>query len=63
MRKTKKTNYTEIMSLWESESKNGLEYLTGVTKDGKRVVAFWNEEKKNDKEPDLRVYYSLEKNK
>ena len=51
----------ELLSLWEQESKDGMEYLSGVTKDGKRVVAFYNDKKKNKKEPDIRVYYSKEK--
>lgn len=55
---SKKQNYVEILSLWENESKGGFEYLSGVTKDGKKVVGFYNDKKKNDKEPDIRVYYS-----
>lgn len=53
-----KKNYEEILSLWENENKDGFEYLSGVTKDGKKVVAFYNDKKKNDKEPDIRVYFS-----
>lgn len=53
-----KNKYEEILSLWENENKDGFEYLSGVTKDGKKVVAFYNDKKKNDKEPDIRVYFS-----
>ena len=57
-RNTKKNEYVEICSLWENENEDGFQYLSGVTKKGERVVAFYNEKKKNEKEPDIRVYYS-----
>lgn len=48
-------NKKSIMSLWESKSKKGKRYYTGYYK-GKKVVAFINTNKKNPKEPDLRLY-------
>ena len=50
----------DLCALWEQKSKNGLEYLTGKDAEGNKIVAFYNESKKNPKEPDIRVYYSNE---
>jgi uncharacterized protein (DUF736 family) len=51
------TNETklEILALWANESKNGTLYYTGHL-NGLRVVAFPNTNKRNEKEPDLRIY-------
>ena len=51
----------DFCALWEQKSKNGLEYLTGKDADGNKIVAFYNESKKNPNEPDIRVYYSNDK--
>lgn len=50
-----KQDKVEIMALWENVNDNGFRYLTGHL-NGARVVAFWNTEKRNEKEPDLRIY-------
>ena len=59
---TKKDNkkLEDFCALWEQESKNGNTYLSGKDRDGNRLVAFYNDNKKNPKEPDIRVYYSDE---
>lgn len=52
-------NLVECLSLWISESKNGNEYLSGkLSSDlgGSRVIGYFNTNKKNPKEPDVRVY-------
>lgn len=48
----------DFCALWEQESKNGKSYLSGIDAEGNRLVAFYNDNKKNPKEPDIRVYYS-----
>lgn len=60
-KKEKKESLKEVFSLWERESKKGLDYLSGLTSDelGKKsLVAYYNKDKKNPKEPDVRVYVS-----
>ena len=50
----------EVASLWGNVSKNNLVYYTGLTDDMERIVAFPNTTKKNEKEPDIRIYLSNE---
>lgn len=52
-----KSNLEEVFALWESK-KGDKVYFTGKTAGDKpiRVVAFINESKKNEKEPDIHVY-------
>lgn len=54
-------NLKESFVLWKSKAKSGEDYLTGYTKlDEKeekiKLVGFYNTNKKNPKEPDIRVY-------
>lgn len=61
-----KENLKEIFALWERQSKKGLDYLSGLTSDelGKKsLVAYYNKDKKNPKEPDIEVYASGEDTK
>ena len=51
----------ELFSLWKRTSKNGVEYLSGKTINGENLVAYYTTEKKNPKQPDIRVYVSNEK--
>ena len=52
---------TEVCALWKREA-GKITYYTGVLKEGeKNLVAFYNLDKKNPKEPDLRVYLQVEK--
>lgn len=48
-------NLKQAFALWKNKSKSGNEYLTGKDEIGK-LVAFFNTNKKNPKEPDIRVY-------
>ena len=52
-----KSNLEEVLALWESKKGNTV-YFTGKTAGDKpiRVVAFLNESKKNEKEPDINIY-------
>ena len=54
----KKTEFTakDIFALWKKTSKNGNTYFTGKSKEGLNLRGFFNTNKKNPKEPDLRVY-------
>ena len=55
----KEFNLLEAFVLWESTSKAGRKYLTGRTseqKDYLELVGFYNTNKKNPKEPDIRIY-------
>ena len=48
---------TEAFALWLHKSKADNEYLSGLTdKDDIRLVGYFNTNKKNPKEPDIRVY-------
>lgn len=53
-----KKKMEDVGALWAKESKSGNEYFSGKLKDGTRVVAFKNTNKKNDNEPDIRIYLS-----
>ena len=44
-----------VCSLWNTQSKNNLEYLTGVTDENEKVVGFYGD-KENEKRPIIRVY-------
>ena len=47
----------EILALWTKTSKDGLEYLSGSLSDEKKyLVGYFNTNKKNPKEPDIRIY-------
>lgn len=46
----------EICSLWEHLSKNDVRYLTGISDENEKVVAFYNKDKENNR-PYIRCYY------
>lgn len=51
----KEFDLKEAFALWERTSQAGNKYLTGKVDDLK-LIAFLNKEKKNEKEPDIRIY-------
>lgn len=55
---TKKQAFTmvELLAMWKQKSAEGKSYFTGKTADGKKLVGFYNTNKKNPKEPDIRIY-------
>ena len=59
-----KSNLEEVLALWKSKKGNTV-YFTGKTAGDKpiRVVAFLNESKKNEKEPDINIYEQAPKGK
>lgn len=51
----KEFNLKESFVLWKNTSKEGKAYFTGQAGKGNKVTGFYNTNKKNPKEPDLRV--------
>lgn len=54
-------NLTEAFVLWKNEAKSGNDYLKGYTPADKKgnqtkLIGYFNPNKKNPKEPDVRVY-------
>lgn len=54
--KTMARKMTPVFALWKKTAKDGKPYFTGKTELGQDLTAFFNGNKKNPKEPDLRVY-------
>ena len=58
--KKEQTKLEEAFVLWKHESKGGVSYLSGNTPGDKgaslSLVGFFNNKKKNPKEPDIRIY-------
>lgn len=53
----------ELFVLWKTKSKDGkLTYFTGKTTNETKLIGFYNTNKKNPEEPDLRVYILDEDN-
>ena len=54
---SKEFTLKEAFVLWRNKAKSGGYYLSGTTEDKKtKLVGFFNSNKKNPKEPDIRVY-------
>ena len=49
--------------LWKNTSKKGTEYLKGKDLNGGKILGYFNSNKKNPKEPDIRVYSTSEDGK
>lgn len=58
-------NLKECFILWKNKAKSGLDYLSGKTVDETQVklIAYYNTNKKNPNEPDIRVYSKNEEGK
>lgn len=54
--KKEEFNLEEAFVLWKHTGKSGVEYLSGNTPENLRLMGFFNKNKKNPKEPDVRVY-------
>lgn len=46
----------QVFAMWKNEGKNGKPYFTGKLEDGTKLTGFYNTDKKNMKEPDIRIY-------
>lgn len=54
-------NLKEAFVLWKNKAKSGVDYLSGYTEDKKvKLVGYFNSNKKNPKEPDIRVYLTID---
>lgn len=51
----KETKLEQVFAMWKETSKAGKTYFSGKTSEG-NVKGFYNKEKKNPKEPDIRIY-------
>lgn len=51
-----KSKLVEAFVLWKNKSKSGNDYLKGHAFNNDPVIAYFNTNKKNPKEPDVRVY-------
>lgn len=51
----------EAFVLWKNVSKAGKEYVSGFVNEDEtfRLIGYFNTDKKNPKEPDMRVYQSI----
>lgn len=47
---------SEAFVLWKHKAKSGLDYFKGYDLNKIKLVAFFNSNKKNPKEPDVRIY-------
>lgn len=47
----------EVCSLWENISKNETRYLTGITNEQEKIIAFYNNVEEHPNRPYIRVYY------
>lgn len=60
MKKVEKTEpkkaLEQAFALWKNFDKNGKEYYTGNDLNDHKLIAFNNIKKKNENEPDIRVY-------
>lgn len=64
MKKGKETKkeLESAFSLWENVGKNKKEYLTGIDCNDHKLLGFYNTDKRNEKEPDIKVYELNDKN-
>lgn len=65
MRKQEKENFNldEAFVLWIKESKKGSKYLTGHDLNQNRLVGYFETNKLNEKQPDIRIYNLTEDGK
>lgn len=64
---TKTTNATkkefalkQVFAMWKRTSKDGNSYFSGKDIDGREIRGFYNTNKANPKEPDIRIYHRTE---
>lgn len=51
----------QVFAMWRRKSKNGKTYFfTGKDVDGREIRGFYNKDKQNPKEPDIRIYHLTE---
>lgn len=50
----------QVFAMWKRTSKNGKTYFSGKDIDGREIRGFYNTDKANPKEPDIRIYHLTE---
>lgn len=53
---TEKKQMVQVFAMWKAKSAAGKTYFTGKTDDGAPLTGFYVTNKKNLKEPDIRIY-------
>ena len=53
----KEFNLERLLVLWRYKSKKGNVYFSGKTEEGAKVSGFYNKDKQNPKEPDIKLYF------
>lgn len=56
----KEFNLRQVFAMWKRASKNGNTYFSGKDAEGKEIRGFYNTDKKNPNEPDIRIYHLTE---
>ena len=60
----KEFNLTQVFAMWKRTSKDGkTTFFTGKDVDGREIRGFYNTDKQNPKEPDIRIYHLQENGK
>lgn len=65
-KEVKENSMIELCTLWYHKAENEVEYLSGHLSEElkfQKVIAFYNTNKKNEKEPDIRIYSLDDENK
>lgn len=65
-KEVKENSMKELCILWHHKTESEVEYLSGNLSEElkyQKVIAFYNKNKKNEKEPDIRVYSLDDENK
>lgn len=58
--KDSKEKKKEVCSLWVNVSKKHTKYLTGNTSEKEKIVAYFNDDEKDEKRPYIRAYFKDE---
>lgn len=59
----KEFTMVQVLALWKHKAKSGSEYFSGKDDAGNQFTGFYNTNKKNPKEPDIRIYKNGEEGK
>lgn len=50
----------QVFAMWKRTSKNGKTFFSGKDENGKEIRGFYNTNKQNPKEPDIKIYHLAE---
>lgn len=57
----KRFTLKEVFAMWRQKSKAGKTYFNGTDKEGNKFVGYYNTNKEQPKDPDIRIYRKNEK--